>query len=70
MILHTFTNILVKKFFGNNLVNRFSYVSLTISYFKFLREYTIIEGLNNNECESCEIQIHGSFYYIKFIGNL
>ena len=24
MILHTFTNILVNKFFGNNLVNRFS----------------------------------------------
>jgi len=30
MLLHTFTNILVKKLFGNNLVGRFSYVSLTI----------------------------------------
>ena len=30
MILHTFINILMKKFLGNNLVNRFSYVSLTI----------------------------------------
>ena len=28
MILHTFTNILVNKFFGNNLFNKFSYVSL------------------------------------------
>ena len=30
MLLHTFTNILVKKLFGNNLVGRYSYVSLTI----------------------------------------
>jgi len=30
MLLHTFTNILVKKLFGNDLVGRYSYVSLTI----------------------------------------
>jgi len=29
MLLRTFTNILVKKLFGNDLVGRFSYVSLT-----------------------------------------
>ena len=41
MILHTFTNILVNKFFGNNLVNRFSYVSLTISYSVVRLIYTV-----------------------------
>ena len=30
MLLHTCTNILVKKLFGNDLVRRFSYLSLTI----------------------------------------
>ena len=30
MILDSFTNILVKKLFGNDIVNRFAYVSLTI----------------------------------------
>ena len=29
MLLHTCTNILVKKLFGNDLVRRFSYLSLT-----------------------------------------
>ena len=29
-LLHTFTNMLVKKFLGNNIVHRFSYVFLTI----------------------------------------
>ena len=29
MLLHTFTNILVKKLFGNDLVRTFSYLSLT-----------------------------------------
>ena len=29
MLLHTFTNILVKKFLGNDLVCTFSYLSLT-----------------------------------------
>jgi len=31
MVLHTLINTLVKKLFGNNLVHRFSYVSLTIT---------------------------------------
>ena len=30
MLLHTCTNILVEKLFGNDLVRRFSYLSLTI----------------------------------------
>jgi len=30
MLLHTFTNVLVKKLFGNDLVGRYPYVSLTI----------------------------------------
>ena len=30
MLLHTCTNILVKKLFGNDLVRRFSHLSLTI----------------------------------------
>ena len=31
MLLHASNNILVKKLFGNNLVGRFSYISLTIT---------------------------------------
>ena len=43
MILHTFTNILVKKFFGNNLVNRFVKYLIKCPYYSHKREYEYID---------------------------
>src|SRR3989442_11397504 len=41
MLLHTFRNILVKKFFGNDLVARFFYVSLTSGNFILLGDFNL-----------------------------
>ena len=42
--IHTFTNILVNKFVGNNLVTSFSYVSLTMMDIKHIFSIFIINS--------------------------
>jgi len=45
MLLHTFTNILVKKLFGNDLVGRYPYVSLTNSCSRKYNRWVDLESM-------------------------
>jgi len=45
MLLHASNNILVKKLFGNDLVGRFSYISLTIQQ-KCLKKWIGSSAMN------------------------